>query len=163
MIEEKDWRMIAAMGVLSGGLGSAFNVASLRQGAKNVDYQTNLKKELSERRVEQNSKSATVDIQAQIAAESFAEGMGKRQTIFDPVRAKELLAGDTPSGEMAEAILKNATSKEALQMAGKLMEVVPDFRVMDNEKLSDGLLDVIANVMNKQNIEQLEPLLEGST
>ena len=163
MIKEKDWRMIAAMGVLSGGLGSAFNVASLKQGANNVDYQTSLKKELSERRVEQNSRSATVDIQAQIAAESFAEGMGKRQTIFDPVRAKELLAGDTPSGEMAEAILKNATSKEALQMAGKLMEVVPDLRIMDNEKLSDGLLDVIANVMNKQNIEQLEPLLEGST
>lgn len=163
MIKEKDWRMIAAMGVLSGGLGSAFNVASLKQGANNVDYQTSLKKELSERRVEQNSRSATVDIQAQIAVESFAEGMGKRQTIFDPVRAKELLAGDTPSGEMAEAILKNATSKEALQMAGKLMEVVPDLRIMDNEKLSDGLLDVIANVMNKQNIEQLEPLLEGST
>ena len=97
--EEKDWRMIAAMGVLSGTLGSAFNVASLRQGARNVDYQTNLKRELSARRVEQNSQSATVDIQAQIAAESFAEGMGKRQTLFDPESSliKYLIV---PSGDL---------------------------------------------------------------
>jgi len=162
MIKEKDWRMIAAMGVLSGGLGSAFNVASLRQGANNVDYQTNLKRELSAKRVEQNSKSATVDIQAQIAAESFAEGMTNRKTVFDPVRAKALLAGDTPSGLMAEAILKTSVSKEVQQMAGKLMEAVPSYRPMDHEKISDGLLDVIANVMNKETIDSIEPLLENS-
>ena len=164
MRDEKDWKLITAMGLVNGTIGTGLNLLALRQGARNTDYAGSLRSELDNIRTDLDPNSATANTSAQNGAVSTVDGVGRGGTIYDPVRAQGLMDDNIERTGIAGGIIDSEVSEEVIRSAGKLIELIPDIRAVDDsELLSDVIMDVVATVMQPKELDKLSPHLIGVT
>jgi len=164
MREEKDWKLITAMGLVNGTIGTGLNLLALRQGARNTDYAGSLRSELDNIRTDLDPNSATINNSAQNGAVSTVDGVGRGGTIYDPVRAQGLMDDNIERTGIAGGIIDSEVSEEVIRSAGRLIELIPDIRAVDDsELLSDVIMDVVATVMQPKELDKLSPHLIGVT
>ena len=164
MRDEKDWKLITAMGLVNGTIGTGLNLLALRQGARNTDYAGSLRSELDDIRTDLDPNSATANNSAQNGAVSTVDGVGRGGTIYDPVRAQGLMDDNIERTGIAGGIIDSEVSEEVIRSAGKLIELIPDIRAVDDsELLSDVIMDVVATVMQPKELDKLSPHLIGVT
>ena len=163
MRDEKDWKLITAMGLVNGTIGTGLNILGLRQGARNTDYAGALRSELDQIRVDIDPSSATHGRSAQPGAASTEDGLGRGDTVYDNVRAQSLMDSNILPTDAGTGALRTTITDDIIDSAERIMELVPDLRQVDDEQLSDAVMDVVATIMTPERRGELTPYIMGET